>query len=243
MTIEDLSARLENLERSNRRMRAAGIAVLVLVAAGVSMGQEAGNPEVIRAQRFEVVNVDGSVRGEFGLYGEGQDTVRLSLGLRNEKSKSFVHLYVSQSEESANLAIVGRDSMASVEAGIWKGSSKVVLGTGKDNPELTAMAHRDGSVDLVLEQAVGRARAVLGMKKDGAQELSFNEASLTKRVAVGVGADGPAVSVFSENGLPQAVLGVVELPRLGSVPPTKTPPTSLVFFDKSFKRVLERLPR
>lgn len=61
MTIEDLSARLEKVERQYRMIRAGGICVLVLAAAWVTMGQAAGPPREIKAGSFSLVDSGESV--------------------------------------------------------------------------------------------------------------------------------------------------------------------------------------
>jgi hypothetical protein len=62
MTIEELSARLEKVERANRRLRAGGLAALVLAAAGAAMGQAIPAEKVVRAESIQVVDKDGKVR-------------------------------------------------------------------------------------------------------------------------------------------------------------------------------------
>ncbi len=62
MTIEELSARLERVERSNRRLRAGAVAALVLAAAGISMGQASPTPR----------DAAGKERASLGLRPDGQ---------------------------------------------------------------------------------------------------------------------------------------------------------------------------
>jgi hypothetical protein len=77
MTIEELSARLEKVERTNRRWRAGGIVALVLVAAGAAMGQAASPEKVIRAGRFEALDGEGRPRAVLGSGADGSPALRL----------------------------------------------------------------------------------------------------------------------------------------------------------------------
>jgi hypothetical protein len=63
--LNSLYARLEKLERQNRRMRRIGIAVFVLVVAVVTLGQtHSSSPTVIEANEFRLTDAAGKVRGE-----------------------------------------------------------------------------------------------------------------------------------------------------------------------------------
>lgn len=86
MTIEELSARLEKVERANRRMRAVGGLVLVLAAAGAAIGQAAPPPKLIQAERFELLGRRGAVIGTFGngQAGESPDQPHLVLSGKDD---------------------------------------------------------------------------------------------------------------------------------------------------------------
>jgi hypothetical protein len=57
-------ARLEKVERHNRRLRGAGIAVLVLAAAGLLMGQAMPKARIVEAEGFVLKDGAGKVRAE-----------------------------------------------------------------------------------------------------------------------------------------------------------------------------------
>ncbi len=80
--IEELEARVERVERANRRLRAWGGCALVVLALGAFLGASAGRSEAsagqtITASRFELVDLSGQVRGYFGVSNDG--TPHLSL--------------------------------------------------------------------------------------------------------------------------------------------------------------------
>ena len=71
MTMEELSIRLERMEQTNRRTRAGGLVILLLLVAVATVGQVAPEENVIRARVFEAVNDKGDVRASLGVSPEG----------------------------------------------------------------------------------------------------------------------------------------------------------------------------
>jgi hypothetical protein len=57
-------ARLEKVERQNRRLRGAGIAVLMLAVAGLLMGQALPKARIVEAEGFVLKDGAGKVRAE-----------------------------------------------------------------------------------------------------------------------------------------------------------------------------------
>jgi len=72
MTIEDLSARLEKVERANRVLRVAVGGLALLAVAVATLGQAAGPPKAVQAGRFEVVDDSGTVWGAFRIATSGR---------------------------------------------------------------------------------------------------------------------------------------------------------------------------
>ena len=64
-------ARLEKVERQNRRLRGAGIAVAVLAAAGLLMGQAMPTVRIVQAEGFQLKDGQGKVRAGLGMDKEG----------------------------------------------------------------------------------------------------------------------------------------------------------------------------
>jgi hypothetical protein len=62
--------RLEKLEKQNRRIKRAGLAVMVFIGAALLSGQ-ASVPWKIEAERFVLRDSTGKVRGELGMTGHG----------------------------------------------------------------------------------------------------------------------------------------------------------------------------
>ena len=59
----DLQQRMERLERQNRLLKLAAYAVLVVVSTAAILGARDKAPNVIRTEKVEIVDGDGTVRG------------------------------------------------------------------------------------------------------------------------------------------------------------------------------------
>jgi len=172
MTIEELSARMEKVERANRRMKAAGIAALVLVAAGVAMGQAATPPKVIQAERFEAVDMNGNARGvlESGPGGnahlalcDGLGKVRFevsriaddapTLVLRDRDENSRAILTLTQPDGDPAMWVYGRGKKL-----------RVGLGAGPR-----------GAYGLTVTDQEGKAGVSLGVDMEGAAQINLSD--------------------------------------------------------------------
>ena len=81
-------ARLEKLERQNRRMKQAGAVALILAAAVLLMGQ-APATRTVEANEFVLKDSSGTVRGRFSTY---EQNTHLWLYDANGKSRMWLHV-------------------------------------------------------------------------------------------------------------------------------------------------------
>jgi len=95
--MENLSQRLDRVERENRRLKQAGVAALAVIGAVVLMGQGTwktappGKPgKIVGAEQFIVHDARGGVRAELGTLPNG--TVRLVLYDRGNPGETRVVL-------------------------------------------------------------------------------------------------------------------------------------------------------
>ena len=103
---ENLSKRLDRLERENRYLKRAGVAALAVIAAGVLMGQgmrktaPPGKPgKIVGAEQFIVHDARGGVRAELGTLPDG--TVRLVLYDRGNPGETRVVLSAGSQDPPA----------------------------------------------------------------------------------------------------------------------------------------------
>jgi hypothetical protein len=86
----DLEARLERLERQNRRLRLAVLGVVILAGATLLMGQARKGSRTLEAEAFVLRDLHGKVRGSFKLDQSGR--VALDLLAPNGKPRARLAL-------------------------------------------------------------------------------------------------------------------------------------------------------
>lgn len=70
--------RLNRLERTNRRLKLAGVLAFSVLGAGLLMGQASqSSKRVVEAEEFRLVEKDGTLRGNWGVESEGNVAMRL----------------------------------------------------------------------------------------------------------------------------------------------------------------------
>ncbi len=151
MTIEDVSARLEKLERQNRRMRAGGIGALVLIAAVSLLGQAAAPEKVIRAQRFEVVDAAGTFRAGLETTSDGSPWLRLD------------------GKGGGRRVLLGVPASGIPEMSLWDGDGKrrIFLGLGRDGSPAMSFIDRGDRDRMALSLAPEGSPSLLLSDKDG----------------------------------------------------------------------------
>jgi len=146
-------ARLEKVERQNRRLRGAGIAVLVLAAAGLLMGQALPRQRTVEAEEFLLRDANGRIRASLSVF-DGDP----GLSLIDQAGKL-----------RAGLSLVDGDPLLNLkdEAGKSRASLSVFDGTpglefrdqaGKPRAKLWAV---DGWPSLSFRDHAGNPRIVL----------------------------------------------------------------------------------
>ncbi len=185
MTIEELSARVERVEQANRRLRAGGIAALVLVAAGAAMGQEPPPPKVIQAEKFEVIDGSGKARASLAANGNGS----CSLGLLDTEGVARAGL------------IVERDGSSRLQLADRKGQNRVWCGANQDGSSGILLYDEEFkkcgqfTVDpkrftvLMLTGSEEKPRCCLGMLPEGSAALSFYAKGRVNCISLGMKAD------------------------------------------------------
>ena len=84
-------ARLEKVERQNRRLKRVGVVVLALAVAGMVMGQAMPRARIVEAEEFVLRDAAGNVRAELVAFKDGP-----ALTLLDENGKSRATLAVDK---------------------------------------------------------------------------------------------------------------------------------------------------
>ena len=141
-----------------RRVVAIAAVCLVMTAAAIAYAAaKTSAPEVIQAQRFELVNAEGEVRAVLGLLLADKP----SLVLNDEKGTLLAMLCVGF-DGSPGLALYDEKGTMRVGVSLMLGSPLITLydeeGTGRAGLSLFP----DGSPSITLHDEKGKVRAALG---------------------------------------------------------------------------------
>ena len=139
-------ARLERLERAQRRRRGVTLAGALVVASLALMGQRHAG-RTVEAERFVLRDTTGQARAELSVDGAHSVSLRFKDG----------------------------DGRPRLTVGTENGAALIVLNEqgGKLRAGLVALPH--GAPGLNLYDATGKPRAELSLNRDGAPALTFND--------------------------------------------------------------------
>ena len=223
-----LVVRLGKLEKENRRIRGIGIALLVLAAALLLMGQTPGQ-RTVEANEFVLKDANGTVRGRWEARAYGPQFV-----LFDATGKSGVDLAVL---DSAGAGLTLRDASgkdrARLLATVNGPGLNLTDANGKDRLLLTADDTED-SAGLGLYDKEGNQPVRLSVGPGRAHLILFppGEAPTARLIYLGARPGlGPQLMVKDKEGF-STIIGTTDLraPRTGAT--GKTSAASVMLFDK-----------
>ena len=237
MSIEtqDLCAVLERLvkvEKKNRRLKQAGVAILVIGAACMLIGQASPKARTIEAERFMLLDRNGKMRGGFGTFEDGETS--LSLFDLNEKERAAL---VLDAAGNPTFRLGGKDGETLLDVSLNpSGAASLMLfaRSGKGGVSVAVDSH--GTPAVELRDSGGDVRASLSLFKEGAPGLGLLDKAGRARITVLLFPDGsPQIALNDESTRNRAVFGFSSLVagRTGEV--TSKAPSSVVLFDKEGK--------
>ncbi len=204
-TLDTLTQRLDRLERENRRLKLAGVILLLALAAVGAMGQMIPRavPKVVEAERFVLRDTRGKILATLG----------------TEASGTSLSVYDQNGKPRAGLSVIA------------DGAPVLVLfdQNGKDRAGLVLGA--DGTPALALLDQNGKRRAVLSTLVDGRPGLLLADQNEKGRLLLGVDTSGPSLVLRDEN-QNRAMLGHAALEGKTAGTVEQRPASSLVLFDK-----------
>jgi len=148
----DLNARLEKLEKENRRMKKTGI-VAVVLASTFLIGGQAKTSKVVEANEFRLVDGSGKVRGTFVTNNDGQTLLTLT------DSTGRVATSLGTGTQGSSLILGSADTNAWIHiiAGTKIGGLHMAGPTGKFD---VALDNDSGGPSLRVEDNEGYASAL-----------------------------------------------------------------------------------
>jgi hypothetical protein len=140
MTIEDLSARVERLERANRRLKAAGALGLVLAFGVAATGQIIKPRDEVRGGSFVAIEPGG---------------------------KACVSMSAGPLPGSGGLAFLDREGKARCSLDSWGEDSKLEIREKGGDVQALVVVEKDGSAGVRVSDSQGRLRAEIGVRANG----------------------------------------------------------------------------
>jgi hypothetical protein len=178
MTLEQ---RLQNLERSNRRMRFGLILSLLITGGFVTMGARSTPPKVIEAEKFILRDSSGNERGQL---------------FANDKSWGLV-LFTENGQKA--LGLVASSGINGLLISDQDGADRQMFTS--DRNQTTWGIFRPGSKLAQLEITDNPA----------GEELVFRDRSDMPRIEFGVSEKGPGLALSDKHGTTRAVLSDGEI--------------------------------
>jgi len=237
----ELSGRLEKLEKSNHRMKGAGLAVLLVAGAGFLMGQ-AGKPQGrVEASEFVLLDSHGRRRAAIGII----DASTFSLMRREISVPAFV-LYDEDGTVRVALTGEGYESGLGLFSKDGKQGARLTEThlTVSDGESEVSLGAAGGIPGLLITDSGGVGRVSLAAGWDTllpgevgtATWLEFRDKDGKSRLAFGLEQDGsPSIRLIDPGGNSRAVLGATSLITTRTGSEEKRPASSLVLFDTAGK--------
>lgn len=238
---DDLAARVERLERENRRFKRWAAVGVLLLGGAVLLGQAAPERvhDVVQARDFQLLDAQGRSRGGMSVGSDG------SLGLNMFDQAGAHRVVLGLSPSGAPMLVLH----ASTKEG--GGASLALLDDGRAALFLDGRDARgssllgcsaDGSPYLSLTDRAGTPRAQLGLNERLLPSLVILDSAGRSRAVLTL-ADGgaPFLELYDEDGVGRATLGATDLvmPKTGAS--VRTAESSLVLTDRS-RTVVYRAP-
>jgi len=146
MNQQAVLARLDRLEKQNRRIKWGSLTLFAALLAWLFTGQGTPTPSVVEAQRFVLKDAKGNVRAWLGLRGQG---VELILGNANKQPK----ITMMTSEDDSDLHFFG-SSKAGMTLGVNGADPAISAISGAGNGEM-GLAYSSLGPALKLTDAKG----------------------------------------------------------------------------------------
>lgn len=204
-----LAVRLEKLEKQNRRIRGIGIALLVLAAALVLMGQTPGH-RTVEANEFVLKDASGTVRGRWSVV----EAFGPKFVLLDATGKERVLLNVLDT----GAGLILRDASGRDRAGLVATVNGPGLNLTDANGKSRVFVFADDTEDsfgVGLHDEKGLKRAALTFY-NGTPKLALLDAERKERVGIELTEGRPLVRLWDQQGKPRVAIGAPVPGNLGT---------------------------
>lgn len=164
-SLEAVVERLEKAERQLRWGQVAGLVVLLLLAAGLMMGQARSNGRTVEAEKFVLLDGDGKQRA---VLSEGERGVVLALSDRDGTTR--VRLYVNE-QGTAGVSVRDAEGMSSAGLLVFKDGSPTMSFVYDGGLRASLRLGPDGAPTLALHGKEHRVDATLAVSRSGSPWL------------------------------------------------------------------------
>ena len=226
-----LAARVECLERENRRLKRAGMAVLVGLSAVMLMGQAVPNTvtKTVEAERFLLRDANGRTRAVLHTQADGSPhlefhdaagNTRATLGLAGDAA----HLSLTDAKGKGGTILRTQPN----------GRPNVTLTDENGTRRAVLFLADDGAPSLAFSDKQRRSRVVLNLLGNGFASLSLSDGAGRLHAALDLERDGsPSLALYDEKQRTRAILGNTELEGGKGRGLEKRRTSSLLLFDEN----------
>lgn len=149
MSEPEILARLEGLERDNRRMKGIIIGLLILAAALGGIHATQPTPQKVTAREFDAIDSSGKVRARIGVSQEGQPSIELS----NAQGKAVVDIALIL--DTPFFALSNPQNGASILMNLLLGRAGIVVRGRQGQTGVDILAAPTGEPTLELSDSQG----------------------------------------------------------------------------------------
>jgi hypothetical protein len=196
--LEQLTQRIEQLERHNRWLKRLGLAAVAVLGLAVLSGQAtptAAEPRIVVAEGFQLVDAEGKPRGELMMTAEGPQLRLLDaeakpqVALSATAGRSALDL-IEKEKRRASIEVAAGDASAAVFS--EQGSARAMMSAGKDSAGKETAA-------CALHDPLGNRQFAVTTRSEGTL-LSLYDKNAVSRLAVTVNEVGSGYFIKDDKG-------------------------------------------